>query len=124
MRMRAKVDANQREIVEALRTVGCSVQSLAAIGKGCPDILIGIHGMNFLAEIKDGKKRPSARKPTEDEERWAQLWRGTVYLLTSTDEAIELVSCRLTSRATGAESPSPSQDRPGFRRTGPSRGTS
>ena len=64
MRRAAKVDANQTEIVKALRQVGASVQSLAATGKGCPDLLVGIRGLNFLIEVKDGAKPRSDRKLT------------------------------------------------------------
>ncbi len=73
MRRAAKVDANQAEIVKALRSIGCSVQHLHSIGQGCPDILVGYRGRNFLFELKVGKG-----KLTEDEKAWALLWRGQV----------------------------------------------
>ena len=41
MRQAAKVDDNQAAIVEALRSLGASVESLAAVGKGVPDLLVG-----------------------------------------------------------------------------------
>ena len=44
----AKIDANQNEIVDALRKAGCSVQILSSVGKGCPDILVGRGGRNYL----------------------------------------------------------------------------
>ena len=53
MRRAAKVDDNQAEIVATLRYVGCSVTSLASIGRGCPDIVVGYNGVNYLLEIKD-----------------------------------------------------------------------
>ena len=37
MRRAARTDANQAAIVDALRSVGCSVVSLSAVGKGVPD---------------------------------------------------------------------------------------
>ena len=52
MRRAAKIDANQTEIVKALRQVGASVQSLASTGKGCPDLLVGFRGVNWLLEVK------------------------------------------------------------------------
>ena len=61
MRRAAKVDANHGEIVEALRAEGASVQSLAGVGAGCPDLAVGLAGMSFLIEIKDGLKTPSKR---------------------------------------------------------------
>ena len=41
MRRAARTDANQAEIVAALRGVGASVQPLHAVGQGCPDLLVG-----------------------------------------------------------------------------------
>jgi hypothetical protein len=85
------VDANQGEIVEALRAVGATVQSVAAVGKGCPDILIGWRGANFLAEIKDGKKPPSSRKLTPLESEWHKAWAGQVAIVKDVDEALALL---------------------------------
>lgn len=87
----AKVDANQGEIVDALRRVGCSVQLLHMVGKGCPDLLVGRHGVNVLLEIKDGSKPPSARKLTPDQEIWHDNWRGQVTVVCSVHEAFVAV---------------------------------
>lgn len=92
MRRAAKVDANQTEIVKALRQVGASVQSLASTGKGCPDLLVGFRGVNWLLEIKDGQKVKSARKPTDDQVVWHESWRGRVYIVESVDQAISLLN--------------------------------
>ena len=75
-RLAAKVDANQAAIVQALRTLGCSVQSLAAQGSGTPDLVVGIKGATFMVEVKDGAKAPSARKLTQDQVAWHAAWRG------------------------------------------------
>lgn len=76
MRRAAKVDANQEQVVEALRAVGASVQTLAAIGKGVPDLLVGYQGKTLLFEVKDGSKPPSERRLTEDQLKWHGAWRG------------------------------------------------
>jgi hypothetical protein len=55
----SKQDANQGEIVEALEKLGCTVLDLSSDGHGCPDILVGFRGMNYLAEIKQPKKQLS-----------------------------------------------------------------
>lgn len=89
----AKTDANQTEIVDALRDIGCFVQSLAAIGKGCPDILVG-RGMTWhLMEIKDGEKPPSARKLTKDEQAWHDRARlfAPVHVVESVEQALQIV---------------------------------
>lgn len=89
--MRGRVDANQRAIVEALRACGCSVQVLSSVGRGCPDVLVGVKGRNILLEIKDGAQPPSARGLTIDEARWHREWRGQVTVVTSIDEALAAV---------------------------------
>jgi len=72
----AKIDENHQEVVRALRTAGATVHSLAAVGKGVPDLLVGYRGQTFLMEIKDGRKSPSERKLTEPQIQWHAVWRG------------------------------------------------
>ena len=72
----AKIDANQVQIVKALRMAGATVQSLASVGKGVPDILLGYAGKTALLEIKDGAKVQSAQKLTPDQMTWHANWRG------------------------------------------------
>jgi len=98
MRKYGKTDANHTKIVKALRQAGCSVQSLASIGGGCPDLLVccwpvvlGSTCTNYLFEIKDGSKPPSARRLTQDEKEWQARWRGPVYTVTSVEEALRAV---------------------------------
>lgn len=76
MRRAARVDQNQEQIVEALRAVGATVQTLAAVGKGVPDLLVGYKGQTLLLEVKDGRKPPSERKLTEDQLVWHRNWNG------------------------------------------------
>ena len=91
MRYAARVDANQTQIVSALRAAGATVQSLSAVGQGCPDLLVGYQGANILMELKDGKKPPSERKLTSDQIVWHSEWKGVVFLVTSVDEALQLL---------------------------------
>ena len=53
-------DANQAEIVKALESVGASVLDLADVGRGCPDLLVGYAGREWLIEVKmpTGKLTP------------------------------------------------------------------
>ena len=88
MRRAARVDDNHPEIVKALRQIGASVQSLASMGQGVPDLLVGYAGANVLLEVKDSGKSASARKLTPDEEQWHWEWRGTVIVVNSIEEAI------------------------------------
>ena len=87
----AKVDDNQAEIVAVLRSLGVSVQSLASVGKGTPDLLCGHSGVNWLFEVKDGNKAPSARKLTTDQVEWHGAWRGSVHVIKNATEAMRLL---------------------------------
>lgn len=94
MRRAAKIDANQPEIVRALRQAGASVRSTAALGKGFPDICVGWRGENFLMEVKDGGKQPSKRKLTPDEERFAEVWKGQVVVVETVKDALRVIGVR------------------------------
>lgn len=80
----------------ALRKAGCSVQSLASIGKGCPDLMVGRLGHTTLLEVKDvagGRaKGDPARDLTELEAVWLASWRGgRVHVVYSPAEALAAV---------------------------------
>ena len=94
MRRAARIDRNQTEIVEALRKLGASVQPLHNAGDGIPDLLVGFQGRNFLIEVKDGTKKPSARKLTPCQVEWHNEWLGQAAIVTSTEEAIALVEAK------------------------------
>lgn len=76
MRRAAKIDANQTQVIEALRAAGATVQSLAAVGEGVPDLLVGFQGKTLLMEVKDGRKPPSQRQLTDKQLTWHGEWRG------------------------------------------------
>ncbi|WP_435170784.1 hypothetical protein [Falsirhodobacter sp. 1013] len=99
MRTAAKVDANQPEIVKALRKAGASVQPLHSVGSGCPDLLVGYRGINLAIEVKDGAKPPSARKLTADQVEWHAGWRGQVAVVASVAEAFAAVGITETKSA-------------------------
>lgn len=91
MRRAARVDDNQGQIVDALRRVGCSVWSLAGVGKGFPDLAVGFRGRNLFLEVKDGSKPPCKRKLTPDEEAFHASWRGHVAVVESVEDALKIV---------------------------------
>ena len=86
----ARVDANQREIVSALRKAGMEVQHLHGIGRGCPDLLVGYshngRKHNVLLEVKD-----KGGKLTAEQVIWHASWRGQVAVVSSSEEAIKVV---------------------------------
>jgi hypothetical protein len=91
MRRNAKIDRNQPGIVQTLRQSGCSVQTLAPVGQGCPDLLVGRAGVNYLLEIKDEDQPPSGRRLTTDQVKWHGQWKGKVYVVKNEDEALRAV---------------------------------
>jgi len=102
VRRAANIDVNHREIVEALRGVpGLTVLSLARVGSGCPDLLVGVRGRNYLLEVK----RPpsprgglSASALTPGQLSWHRDWKGQVAVIRSVDDA--LVAIGLASNPT------------------------
>jgi len=83
----AKVDGTQTAIVAAARAVGATWVSLAAVGKGCPDGILGFRGRNHLVEIKTatGKLRPA-------QEQFIQTWQGApVIVLRGVDDLLHLL---------------------------------
>ena len=79
MKKHGRVDANQSEIVGFLRAIpGVTVISLASLGGGVPDIMVGRNGRNYMFEIKDPEKPPSQRKLTKAQKDFHLLWRGQV----------------------------------------------
>jgi Holliday junction resolvase len=83
----AKIDANHVQVVEALRAAGATVQSLAGVGKGVPDLLVGYRQTTLLMEVKDGHKSPSQRKLTEDQLKWHGAWNGGTLAVVDGPEA-------------------------------------
>jgi hypothetical protein len=91
MRYAARIDANQEQIVSALRAHGATVR-IVTQGNGLPDLLVGYKGFTLLLEVKDGNKVPSARKLTPAEQKFFDEWTGGMLaVVNSADEAIEIL---------------------------------
>lgn len=90
-RRAAKIDANQSEIVAALRDAGVMVHPAHAMGDGFPDLVCGFRGRITLVEIKDGSKPPSGQKLTEAQEKFHAEWREYVAVANSIESAFEAV---------------------------------
>lgn len=86
----AKIDANQSAIVAALRAVGASVQSLAGVGNGVPDLLVWWRGYHLL-EVKDGSLPPSDRELTQPQKKWHAHWGGPVHVVLSEEDALRAI---------------------------------
>ena len=87
VRRAARVDQNHAEVVDALRKAGCSVVSLAAIGKGCPDLLAARSGRTVLLEVKLPKG-----KLNDEQSDFHAAWLGEIATVRSAEEAIAVMS--------------------------------
>lgn len=87
MRKRGRVDAVQKEIVEACQKIGASIISLTPIGAGCPDLLVGFRGKNFLFECKTTKKSVL----TQDQTVLHKTFKGKIFVVYSIIEAINIL---------------------------------
>ena len=86
-RRAANIDKNQKDIVEALRALGCSVQT------DVDDILVGFQGLTFWYELKsenavkkDGSISEKAIKPGQKTIR--DTWRGHYKIVSSLEQII------------------------------------
>lgn len=92
MRLRHAVDKSQAGIVAALRQAGATVQDLSAVGRGCPDLVVGVPSrltgqrVNYMIECKTGRGRL-----TEVEKMWLTEWNGQVAVCYSPDDALRLI---------------------------------
>lgn len=91
VRRRAKLDGPHREIVDGLRADGYSVQSLATVGDGFFDLVVGGDGFNLLLEVKDPKAwraRSQRVEAREQKQRRVQAeWKGPKATVMSLMEA-------------------------------------
>ena len=89
--MPKRTDHNQAAIVAALRSAGASVQTLHEVGKGCPDLLVGHRGDNYLIEVKNPAQKPSDRKLTVEEQAWHEGWKGQKAVVETEAEALRVI---------------------------------
>ena len=90
MRYAARVDANQAEIVAALRNAGASVWPI-----GLPvDLMVGLGGKTMLIEVKTltGKRSPKPARHTKLQIDFMASWRGgPVATVTDVEGALRAV---------------------------------
>lgn len=94
MRRIARIDGNQKQIVEQLRRLGVTVLHTHQL-KNCFDILVGYEGKNYAFEIKDGSKPKSARQLTEGEQKFFDIWKGQVNKVESIEEICKIIGIKL-----------------------------
>ena len=81
-----KVDVSQKAIVAKLRQYGATVQILADVGRGVPDLLVGYVGKNFLMEVKSSKGKLS-----NTQQNWHLNWRGQVNIVRTEEDALNII---------------------------------
>ena len=94
MRLRARVDQNQKSIVDSLRKCGVLVMHLHQLGHGKPDIVACHNGRCFLFEIKNPDQCKSARSLTPDEETFHQQWEGYVWTVETFEQIAKIMEIR------------------------------
>ena len=88
-----KADDNQALLTSQLRAHGISVAVIHTVGRGIPDLIIGVSGQTFLVEVKP----PNNKRMTPAEEEWHANWDGHVVVATSILEVLEDITPRITN---------------------------
>jgi hypothetical protein len=88
MRLANRRDANEKEIIAALRAHGAYAHHSAIF-----DLMVAYKGIWYVCEVKDGSKPPSKQKLTEKEEKDIIEIdnRGKVHLVASIEDALEMI---------------------------------
>ena len=95
MRVRGRIDDNQKEVVSQLRKLGVSVAITSMLGKGFPDLVLGYQNKNYLIELKDGSKTKSRKTLTEDEQKFFDGWLGQVDKVESIEDICKIIGIKL-----------------------------
>lgn len=84
--MRAmRSDANARQIKLALEKLGCTVEFIHSQRAGIPDLLVGIHGRNYLVEVKV----PKTGRLSDAQKAWRDSWNGSKpFVIRTTDDVV------------------------------------
>lgn len=90
MRMAARRDANEDQIVSALEACGAHVERINDAGRF--DLLVWYRGHTLLLEVKNGRLSPSAQKLTPAEQKFHDRWPGdNLHIVNGVDAALDLL---------------------------------
>lgn len=100
-----RVDDNHGEVVTGLREAlpEATVFDLSGAGKGIADLLVGYAGRNYLIEVKDGEKIPSARELTDAQKEFHGSWQGQVAIATTAAGAVAAILRAIQQEGGGAK---------------------
>ena len=85
MRLRSRVDSNQKQLVSELRAIGVGVIHLHQLAHGVPDLLCVYHNKLYLMEVK-GKKG----KLTTDQIEFMSKWKGKIHIVTCLTDCLTI----------------------------------
>ena len=102
LRRAAKIDDKiQTAIVKALRDLGCSVVSTAAVGNGFPDLIVGrepvagsakwVRPRTVLLEVKNPDMPPSKKRLNDKQVAFLASWKGECYRVETVFEAVSIM---------------------------------
>ena len=112
MRRASRIDKNQPMIVEALRAEGASVVHLHQLGKGIPDLLVGLEGITIVGHVSPPllellealdecrvynganlliEVKMPGKDLTDDEAEFFEEYRGQREMVFSPKEALNLI---------------------------------
>jgi len=89
-------DDNHAQIASDLEATGVSVVDTSGVGNGFGDIVAGWRGVNYILEVKDPTKKPSARKLTKKEVRFHTIWKGQRAVVETSDQAFAVLGIKIT----------------------------
>lgn len=84
MKLRGRIDSNQRQIVADLRKAGCVVQIASNIGGGCPDLIAARADRMLWLECKT-----ATGMLTPAQQRWHSRWPGHAAIVRNSEEALK-----------------------------------
>jgi hypothetical protein len=84
IRRAARVDANQAQVISALRAAGAYVYIISLP----VDLLVGYKGKTYLVEIKDGPKKTLTRLQQDFFGNWCG---GGLHRINNADEALNMI---------------------------------
>jgi hypothetical protein len=87
VKLRGRTDANQADIIDALRQVGAECRSVAALGSGMGDVLVCFRRRLILMEIK-------TQRGTLTPDQIAFHRRWPVAVVRNVDDALNAIGAR------------------------------
>ena len=85
----SRADLNQKKIVDALRSIGATVEITSQQGNGFPDLVVGYMKRTHLIEVKNPEANGKLRAT---QEIFRDKWKGTdVHVVNTVDEALRVV---------------------------------